>query len=170
MAGMQEFTELDQWREPLERMRAWVLAGVERQDDAFLDRWNHDWATKVGVVAAYLEPGQLRPDETWKLQALGVVLGDAMALRTAARWVELHDEQGTDPCLWLGTSDTKLVFPMTMIAKRVESGATLTVQDLIGMVDFVAEAALEPRGVAEDSPSEDGLGRRVARLVHRLRR
>ncbi|SDD27518.1 DUF3806 domain-containing protein [Auraticoccus monumenti] len=190
---MQTITELDQWREPLEQMRAWVLSGVAQQDADFQTRWRRDWATKVGVVAAYLVPGELRPDETWKLQALGVVLGDAMVLRTGARWVEINDDGGADPCLRLNTTATKVVFPMTMIAKRVEKGETLDVQDLIALVDSVAKSSVEPvpspaqgavaeqravasaSGVAVDahrapSPAVDeGMGRKLARLVHRLR-
>lgn len=190
---MQTITELDQWREPLEQMRAWVLSGVEQQDADFLTRWRRDWATKVGVVAAYLAPGELRRDETWKLQALGVVLGDAMVLRTGARWVEINDEGGADPCLRLNTSATKVVFPMTMISRRVEKGETLDVEDLIALVGSVAEASVEPApqpvaGVAAEqravasasgmavnstrapSPTVDeGMGRKLARLVHRFR-
>lgn len=196
---MQTITELDQWREPLEQMRAWVLSGVEQQDTDFQTRWRRDWATKVGVVAAYLVPGELRPDETWKLQALGVVLGDAMVLRSGARWAEINDDGGADPCLRLNTRATKIVFPMTMISKRVEKGETLDVEDLIALVGSVAEASVEPAPAPAPAPApgqgavaeqravasasdvavdahrapapvvDEGMGRKLARLVHRLR-
>ncbi len=186
---MQTITELDQWRQPLDAMRSWVVDGVKDPDTAFVSRWRRDWATKVGVVSAYLAPGDIGPGDTWKLQALGVVLGDAMALRTGARWVEVTDEAGTDPCLQLARTG-KLVFPMTMVAKRVESGRVPTLDDLMDLVDRVADAAEPAPVVVPDPPAVEqaravsaagadveasapaapaaGVGKRVARLVHQI--
>ena len=86
-------------------------------------------AGKLGLVRALLAHGVFRPDQTYELQSLGVVLGDAFVQELGMRWVAVEDEYGRDPALQLpGTS--VLLYPLTMISKRVERGEAVDVFEL----------------------------------------
>jgi hypothetical protein len=64
----------------------------------------------------------IKKDQTWELQALGVVFGDALASEeTKLRWMEVSDAWGTDPAL-LYADTTYQLNPVTIIQKRVEDG------------------------------------------------
>lgn len=103
--------------------RDWVWGSVSA--DAPLDRT--DARTALSVIAALL--GEIRGDETWKLQSLGIVFGDVLATVTGSQWVEVVDDAGTDAALRFGGPDD-LAFPMTMISKRVEAGHDVDVLEL----------------------------------------
>lgn len=90
-------------------------------------------AGKLGLVRALLAAGVFRPDQTYELQCMGIVLGDAFVQELGMRWVTVEDEHGRDPALQLpGTS--VLLFPLTMVAKRVERGEAVDVFDLFNGV------------------------------------
>jgi hypothetical protein len=77
-----------------------------------------------------LDRGVLKPEQTYELQCLGVVFGwllvDALG---GVDWCIVEDEYGRDPALrYLSTS--MLVFPLTMISKRVEDGQRVVVREL----------------------------------------
>ena len=63
----------------------------------------------------------LRADQTAELQALGAVLGQVFAATTPLRWVVVEDQYGRDLALQYPNT-TVIVFPMTMILKRVKDG------------------------------------------------
>ena len=76
---------------------------------------------KLDVLGAILANGWVQPEETDKLQAMGIAFGDAIAQKLMLEWVTVDDEYGRTPALnWPGTSIVS--FPVTMIAKRVEEG------------------------------------------------
>jgi len=84
-----------------------------------------------------------RSDETYMLQSLGVVLGQALAAHPDLAWVTVQDEYGTDLALRFRSSSI-LVFPVTMISKRVEDGREVDVQFLYSTtLDRIAELASE---------------------------
>ena len=84
---------------------------------------------KLAVVDSILSNGWVNPEDTLKLQCLGIAFGDALAQHLGLRWVAVEDEYGRDPALKLdGTS--VLVFPMTSISKRIEQGKSVDVYDL----------------------------------------
>jgi len=86
--------------------------------------------------------GWIEPHETLKLQCLGITLGDALVQRCGFEWVVLEDEYGRDPALRLpGTS--VIVFPLTMISKRVERGEAV---DIYPLVDGIILKVEEIRG------------------------
>ena len=71
--------------------------------------------------------------ETNKLQCLGITLGDALAQDLGMEWVMVEDENGRDPAIrFPGT--TVIVFPLTMISKRIEDGEPVNVADLFSRV------------------------------------
>lgn len=105
--------------------RDWVWDSVGA--DGPLDR--DDPGTALSVITALLKDG-IRPDETWKLQSLGVVLGDVMSRMMSLPWVVVDDEYGHDPALDFGGVGN-LLFPLTMISKRVEAGENVNVYELL---------------------------------------
>jgi hypothetical protein len=70
-----------------------------------------------------------RSDQTYELQSLGIVLGQVLADSSELSWVTVKDEWGADPALRYKTT-TVLIFPLTMISKRVEGQQHVSVQAL----------------------------------------
>lgn len=70
---------------------------------------------------------------------MGIVFGDAFVQEMGMEWVMVEDEYGTDPAVRLpGT--TIIIFPLTMISKRVERGETVDVFDLFnGVIDMIEQ-------------------------------
>lgn len=115
----------DEMSQRLSTHRVWVWDSVSA--DRPLDR--DDSGTALSVITALLKDG-IEPDETWKLQSLGVVLGDVMSRMMNLPWVIVDDEHGRDPALDYGGVGN-LLFPLTMISKRVEAGEPVDVYRLI---------------------------------------
>lgn len=92
---------------------------------------------KLGTLRALLEARRFRPEQTYELQALGVVLGDVFVQEMGFKWVMVSDEYGRDPALQYQDSPI-LLFPLTMIAKRIERGETV---DAFALYEGIAEQA-----------------------------
>jgi len=75
----------------------------------------------------------LRREQTYELQCLGIVLGQVFAAQTPLRWVVVEDEFGRDLGLQYPNT-TVIVFPLTMISKRVEDGRDVDVIPLFRTV------------------------------------
>jgi hypothetical protein len=135
MAGQQTITELDAATSArLDQQRAWV---AQQAEEAGVST-SGDPAVRLQMIDAVLASG-VAADATWELQALGVVLGDALGQRLGVDWVLVEDEYGVDPALLAGSGPV-LVFPQTMISKRVERGEPVRAVELFFTV---------LRGVAE---------------------
>jgi len=89
------------------------------------------------ILQALLDQGVLDPDQVYELQALGVVLGDVMAAQLGFRWVVVQDEIGRSRALRFDDTDT-LVFPVTMISKRVEGDVRFAVSELYAKAEAIA--------------------------------
>ena len=99
---------------------------------------------KLGLIRALLESRIYQPHQTYELQCMGVILGDAFVDHFGFEWVVVEDAQGRDPALRL--PDTSIIlFPLTMISKRVEQGEAVDVFDLFngvaGEVDRIRKVA-----------------------------
>ncbi|PFG18526.1 uncharacterized protein DUF3806 [Serinibacter salmoneus] len=86
----------------------------------------------MNVVSAILADG-VEPEEGFKLEALGVELGDALSVMLAddgvpCPWRLVTDEWGITAALHL--SAQAVMYPMSMLAKRVEDGETVDVREL----------------------------------------
>ncbi|MEO7722524.1 MAG: DUF3806 domain-containing protein [Pseudolysinimonas sp.] len=123
--GQRIFPLDEEMSQRLSTHRDWVWDSVST--DRPIDR--EDPGTALSVITALLNDG-IRPDETWKLQSLGVVLGDVMSRLMSLPWVVVDDEYGRDPALDFGGVGN-LLFPLTMISKRVEAGETVDVYELV---------------------------------------
>ena len=83
----------------------------------------------LAVLQRLVDDHAFRPDQTYELQSLGIVLGEVLAMHPDLSWVTVQDEYGTDPALRYKTTSI-LVFPLTMISKRVEDGREVEVEHL----------------------------------------
>jgi hypothetical protein len=72
--------------------------------------------------------------ETYALQALGVALGDVLVGEHPVTWVHVSDEYGESRALRIGDTD-ELVFPLTMLSRRIEAGIPVDIQALFGKAD-----------------------------------
>jgi hypothetical protein len=89
-------------------------------------------AGKLGLLRALLEQGVFQPTQTYELQCMGIILGDALVQHWGVEWLEwraVEDDYGRDPCVQVpGT--TIVLFPLTMISKRIERGEKVDVFNL----------------------------------------
>lgn len=90
------------------------------------------------VLQELLDRRVLDKAGTYELQALGVVLGDVMAQQLGLSWVRVEDEFGKSRALRLEGTET-LIFPVTMISKRVEGGTPFTVNELFEKAKGIVE-------------------------------
>jgi hypothetical protein len=76
-------------------------------------------AGKLGTIRTILQAHAFKPNQTCELQCLGIVLGDAFVQELKMEWVMVEDDGGRDPSVQpAGT--TIILYPLTMISKRVE--------------------------------------------------
>jgi hypothetical protein len=94
---------------------------------------------KLGTLQALLEAEVFAPDQTYELQCMGIVLGDAFVQHHGFEWVTVEDEYGRDPALRFPKTSV-LIFPLTMISKRIERGEAI---DVFEVFNGVADMALE---------------------------
>src|SRR5215475_3425931 len=60
---------------------------------------------KLGLIRAVLRANVFKPTQTYELQCLGIVLGDAFVQELKMEWVVVEDGSGRDPAVRLpGTS------------------------------------------------------------------
>lgn len=117
------------------------LAGADATDVFEKRRWvkehyepdaQHKYETlegKLQLLEVILKNNWIAPNDTLKLQCLGITFGDALAQELGMKWITVEDEYGRDPALILeGTSI--ISFPLTAISKRVQSGETVDVRSL----------------------------------------
>jgi hypothetical protein len=91
-------------------------------------------AGKLGLLRALLERRVFQPTQTYELQCMGIVLGDALVQHCGVEWRAVEDQYGRDPCVQVPGS-TVVLFPLTMISKRVEKGEAVDVFDLFNKTD-----------------------------------
>lgn len=102
-------------------------------------------AGKLGTIRALLQGKVFRADQTYELQCLGVVLGDALVQEVKLEWVMVKDRYGRDPAVRVpGT--TILVFPLTMISKRIERGEEVDVFHIFNETADQVDKAKARRG------------------------
>jgi len=90
-------------------------------------------AGKLGTIRAVLDAGIFGRDQTYELQCLGVVLGDAFVQELGMEWIMVDDAYGRDPAVRMPKT-TIILFPLTMVSKRIEQGERVDVFDLFNGV------------------------------------
>ena len=97
---------------------------------------------KLGTLRALLEAEVFQSNQTYELQSMGIVLGDAFVQDMGFSWVMVEDEYGRDPAIKY--QDTSIIlFPLTMISKRVERGEEVDVFDLYNGVATLAQEKID---------------------------
>jgi hypothetical protein len=110
-----------EWAQTLTNHRQWVKSCIA--DEATAASFDSDTAVKLHTVISVA--AALSPDNITGWQALGVVFGDVLSEVVGLPWGEIADEYGTDPCLVISAANDAVVFPMTMLSKRVERGEAI---------------------------------------------
>lgn len=90
-------------------------------------------AGKLGIIRAILDRNLFKPTQTYELQCLGIVLGDAFVQELKMEWVMVEDEHGRDPAVRLPKTSI-ILFPLTMISKRIERREKVDVFDIFNGV------------------------------------
>jgi hypothetical protein len=86
-------------------------------------------AGKLGTLRALLQSHTFKASQTYELQSMGIVLGDVFVQDMGFHWVMVKDEHGRDPAVKYKQTSV-ILYPMTMISKRVERGEPVDVFDL----------------------------------------
>jgi hypothetical protein len=121
-------TEADQQR--LRDQRAIVEKYLANEES----RQKYKTATgKLGTIRALLQAGTFKREQTYELQCLGIVLGDAFVQDLGMEWIMVEDEYGRDPAIRMPNTSI-ILYPLTMISKRIERGEQVDVFDLFNGV------------------------------------
>jgi len=109
----------------LEAKRSWVR-------NHFDEKARHKYDTldgKLRLLDTILRNKWVAPNETLKLQCLGITFGDALVQKLGLAWIAVEDDFGRDPALTLEGTSVR-VFPLTSISKRIERGEEVEIYEL----------------------------------------
>lgn len=132
----------------MDRQRDWVRGHYNPESQSKYDTT----AGKVRILGAILSNKWIEPHETWKLQSLGVTLGDILAADHELEWTMVSDEDGTEPALrQAGTS--LVLFPVTMISKRIENGEDVEIHQLLRQIKSGIDEARQQMTADKQRPN-----------------
>ena len=97
---------------------------------------------KLGTLRALLEAEVFEPDQTYELQSMGIVFGDVFVQDMGFSWIMVEDEYGRDPAIRYQETSI-ILFPLTMISKRVERGEQVDVFNLYNGVAAIAQERID---------------------------
>jgi len=97
---------------------------------------------KLGTLRALLNAEMFSPEQTYEQQSMGIVLGDVFVQDMRFHWIIVEDENGRDPAIKFQDTSV-LLFPLTMISKRIERGETVDVFDLYNGVAALAKEKID---------------------------
>ena len=125
---------------------------LQRQRDAVDDlarrrlgrQLRKDKDNDLQVLQLLLDRRAVDPSDRSTLQAMGVVLGDRLGDELGLHWVIYEDSLGRSRALRYRDSDT-LLYPVTMISRRVEVGAEADVDSIYDKAVTAITPALPPR-------------------------
>jgi hypothetical protein len=113
---------------------------VEQALDEDLDGTHQD----LELIQRVLDQGVVEPEATYTLQAFGLAFGRVFLNEFPDYdWWMVEDEHGRDPAIRYKETSL-LVFPMTMLSKRIEDGDPFDVPELFdGLAKQLAELIQE---------------------------
>jgi hypothetical protein len=81
-------------------------------------------------LQAIVASGQIQIENTQELQSLGILFGKVFVNETQDYdWWVVEDDYGKDACIRYKETSL-LIFPQTMLSKRIEDGETVNVSEL----------------------------------------
>ena len=81
-------------------------------------------------LQAIIASGQIPIENTQELQSLGIIFGKVFVNETQDYdWWVVEDDYGKDACIRYKETSL-LIFPQTMLSKRIEDGETVNVSEL----------------------------------------
>lgn len=122
--------------------RSWVRDCIVGDTGTF----DSSWQAKVRTVVGVLDTGKVGPHDTARLEALGVVLGDALAQLFELDWVQVVDEHRTDPALEIPGVSDRAIFPLALVVKPVCQGETIDLERLDTLIGDLADTIADLRG------------------------
>lgn len=101
----------------------------------------HEKSRTVSLLQEIVDKEQYFKDQTFELQSLGLALGDYIQYKFSGfQWGIVRDEYGRDLCL-NHPEQSIVIFPLTMLSKRIEDGESVSVQYLVdSLLDIVNDA------------------------------
>ena len=102
-----------------------------------------DKTNDLDVLQALLDRRAVKPEQTLELQAMGIVMGDLLADELGMDWVVYEDQYGRSRALQVPDSD-QVLFPVTMISRRFEVGATADVEAIYARAVELMQPYLRP--------------------------
>lgn len=124
--GIQSIVPLDEAGRRHNEQQREIVAALARR---YVGAEPRGTRADLRILQRIIDTGVLDATRTYELQALGVVLGDVLAEELGLDWVVVRDEYGRSRALRFGDTDN-LIFPVTMISKRIEAGLPVDVEAL----------------------------------------
>lgn len=123
--GQQFYPLSEEDARDLESKRRWVREHYEPHAE-------ENYGTlegKLSLLDTILSSNWIGPEETVKLQYLGITFGDALEQMFGLEWRMVEDEYGRDPAL-IQAGTSIVVYPQTSISKRIEAGELVNIYEL----------------------------------------
>ena len=131
-----------------------TITAFEAPDEAYLEkqyellqdianselakRFKGEKAHDLELLQKLIDSRVIKSDQRRELQAMGVVLGRTLAKEYELRWVIFRDSVGRSRALQIDETK-RVVFPMTMISRRLEVDARANVQEIYAKASRIIE-------------------------------
>jgi hypothetical protein len=115
-----------------------ISSVLEINEDEINDYHEND--KTIILLQKIIDENKYSIDDTFELQSLGIAFGDYLVVKfTDFHWIIVRDEYGRDLALHYKNYSI-IIFPATMISKRIESGEKVDVKELVAnTIDTVNE-------------------------------
>lgn len=92
-------------------------------------RLRQEKVNDLEILQKLLDQKLVKHDDVELLQAMGMVMGDIYVQELGVHWVVYRDRLGRSRALQWSNNET-LLFPVTMISRRVEAGIDVNVNEV----------------------------------------
>ncbi len=96
--------------------------------------FGHGRSSDLRLIQTILDRKLVDADDTAKLQAMGVVIGEHLRRENGLRWVVYSDRKGRSRALEVPGKD-EFIFPVTQISSRVRVGANVEVDEIYNKLE-----------------------------------
>ncbi|WP_372782052.1 DUF3806 domain-containing protein [Litorivivens sp.] len=108
-------------------------------------QFNGNKYNDLTVLQALLDRKLVKPDETAKLQGMGMILGEILRKEKGLYWTIYLDNLGRSRALEI-PGKREFVFPITMISRRVEAGVDVKVATVYDNAAKIVDEIQDKRG------------------------